>query len=69
MINTGRSIPRLSAGGQLTLDIIGILLLAPGAVLNWIGANYSYEPRLMSTVDRAAGDWEAKCVWVGCASL
>ncbi|KAI9375353.1 hypothetical protein BJX61DRAFT_494438 [Aspergillus egyptiacus] len=72
LLNKSRSIARLSAGGQLTLDIIGLLLLVPAAFLNWYSSSMipaeEYDPH-QSPAEAAASDFETGVVWVGCACL
>ncbi|PKX94860.1 uncharacterized protein P174DRAFT_449404 [Aspergillus novofumigatus IBT 16806] len=67
LLNKSRSIPRLSGGGQLTLDVIGLFLL-PAAVLNWVMSNppRDYEPS--REVDEAT-TWTGNVLWVGSACL
>ncbi|KAG2002895.1 hypothetical protein GB937_009431, partial [Aspergillus fischeri] len=69
LLNKSRSIPRLSGGGQLTLDLIDLLLLIPAAVLNWVSSSpppggYKHPP----AVDEA-NEWLGNVVWIGCACL
>ncbi|GFF24296.1 hypothetical protein IFM46972_00999 [Aspergillus udagawae] len=68
LLNKSRSIPRLSGGGQLTLDLIGLLLLVPGAFLNWFASSYHYEYEPSPAVDEA-DEWLGNAVWIGFACL
>ena len=67
LLNKSRSVPRLSGGGQLILDLIGVFLLVPAAFLNWYTSGPSdYQP---TPAEIEGNQWPLEALWVGFACL
>ncbi|KAL4891040.1 hypothetical protein BDV59DRAFT_73270 [Aspergillus ambiguus] len=63
LLNKSRSFPRLSGGGQLALDLIGVFLLVPAALLNWYFSAPPHGDFQPSVAEKERNEWATDAPW------